>query len=385
MIQQLVLRYAQANGLTPTEATLRILTAEPLNLILSLEQLWGVHLASRPAISPSAGVGDDARRNLTGIGALNGIWTDPALPAVTRPWDHLGYAYVLENTRVVQIMRRVIREYRSGEALGVPSEWTQRWLDTAEALAFGAFHPLSAWLSTSIIRPDAEAVPRNAYWRLFGMDLAFGIDDGRPFAYDKAAAANTTFVALFEELLYELWKAISNIRNRAGVNEADDDRIYRLAEQIGYNLRTRRQNLNLMREELVATTILGWFELSLTLPTPLTDDLKAQGSSPAERLKAVGERVGMASHSRSAAFFSMAADLSILLRSIEDQVVTGPEFAAVLYSTQPQPNYVPIGDKSRRVITEWSAATGKDLKTRVRPVQVQVQADGRRLVATGPR
>ena len=44
--------------------------------------------------------------------------------------------------------------------------------------------------------PDSEAVRRNAYWRFFGLDLAFGTDDNRPPVYDKANAANTNFIAV---------------------------------------------------------------------------------------------------------------------------------------------------------------------------------------------
>lgn len=373
MIQQLVLRYAAQKGIGPAEAALRILTSDPIDLVLGIEQTWREYLdANRPAAPISGLINAGGRPFLTGAGGLS-----MAGAAGARAWDHLGYAYVLENTRVVQIMRRVIREYRSGEALGVPSVWTQRWLDAAESLAFGAFNPLAGWLSTSAVRPDAEGVRRNAYWRLFGMDLAFGADDGRPAPYDKASVANTTFVPLFEELLYELWQAIANIRNTAGVNQADDDRIYRITEQLGYNLRSRRQDQMLLREELVAATVLGFFELSLVIPTPLIADLKAEGSSASERLRAIGDRVSMAPHSRSASFFSMAGSLSLILRAIEDPVVTGPTFASILYSTVPQNGLPALGEETRRVITEWSAATGKDLKTRARPVEV----DSRRLVA----
>jgi hypothetical protein len=230
-----------------------------------------------------------------------------------------------------------------------------------------------AWLSTSAVRPDPEAVRRNAYWRLFGMDLAFGYDDNKPFVYDKALAANTTFVGLFEELLYELWQAITNLRNQSGVNSADDDRIFRLAEQLKFVLRSRRQKAMLAREELIACLVLGWLSLSLDTNTPVVVDLRAQATSPADRLRIVGERVGMAPHSRSAALISMADDLSLLLRTLEADIVTGPEFAWVLYaSTAPlNSTVVPLGPTSRRVITEWSSATGRDMKARKAPVAVQ--------------
>ena len=47
----------------------------------------------------------------------------------------------------------------------------------------------------------------------------------------------------------------------------------------------------------------------------------------------------------------------------------------MLYLEQPPPGAPPdapkpIGAESRRVITEWAAATGKDLKARGKPVEV---------------
>lgn len=362
--------------LTEADAAATVLSADPFDLVLHLEQVWDAANVWAPNGRPAG----PARQNLWATGAFN-IY----LPAMNPAWDHLGYAYVLENTRMMQIMRRVVREFRLGEGLGIPSVATQRWLDTTETLLYGAANPVPAWLSTSTVRPDAESVRRNAYWRLFGMDLAFGTDDNKPFVYEKAMAANTTFVALFEELLYEVWQAITNLRNVAGVNAADDDRIYRLAEQLKFMLRSRRQKAMLAREELVAALALGWLHLSLDSNTPVVVDLRAQATSPADRLRVIGERVGLPAHSRSAALISMADDLSLLLRVLESGVVSGPNFAWVLYANvapagvpAPPAGPAPLGPNSRRVITEWSAATGRDLK--VRKVAVEVQG-ARPLVA----
>ncbi len=343
------------------DAARQLLMSDPFDLVLHMEQLWDL---SKPwGAIPAAGRG---RRELYGIGAFAGY-----VPTDLPVWDHLGYSYVVENTRIVQILRRVVREYRSGEGLGLPSIETQRWLDATEALLFGAANPVPSWLSTSVIRQDPEAVRRNAYWRFFGLDLAFGTDDNRPPVYDKATAANTSFVRLFEELLFELWQAMTNVRNIAGANASDDDRIFRIAEELGYVLRSRRQKSTLKREELAASTVLGWAELTVSINSALVSDLSATATNPATRLQLIGERVGLAAHSKSAAFFSMAADLSTFLYTIEAGLVSGPEFAWVLYLEQVPPGKTgkPIGAESRRVITEWAAATGKDLKARAKPLE----------------
>jgi hypothetical protein len=371
MIQQLVQRLVTLNiASTREDAAALVLAADPLDLVLHMEQVWD---AFDPwgSNGPPAG---PARQALWLTGQFSNAAPIPSLPPVYPGWDHFGYSYVLENTRAVQILRRVVREYRSGEGLGIPSVATQRWLIASEVLLFGAANPIAAWLSTSNILPDPEAVRRNAYWRMFGLDLAFGTEDNRPPVYDKANAANSSFVRLFEELLYEVWQAISNVRNTSGVNASDDDRIFRTAEQLTFVLRSRRQFQMLAREELAAATVLGWIELTLSGDTPVVRDLRAQATSASDRLRIIGERVGMAAHSRSAALFSMAQELSLFLRVIEAGLVTGPEVAWLLYLEQPPnnapPTPLPIGAASRRVITEWAAATGKDLKGRGKPVEV---------------
>ena len=334
-------------------ATDAVLTADPLDLTLYIEQYWDSYI-------PSAG---PARRNLWTSGRFNTIVPAAAIGPNTPSWDHLAYSYVLENTRASQILRRVVREYRSGERLGVPSSATRQWLDATEALLHGAGNLIPPWLSTSAARRDAEAVRRNAYWRLLGMDLAFGTEDNRPCEYEKASAANADFVRLFEELLYELWRAIANIKNLVAGNETDQDRIFRIAEELQYVLTSRRQGQALDREELAAATVLGWIELTLNSETSVIKDLKADSTSPANRLKLIGDRVGLPAHSKSAALFSMSEDLSILLRTIESAVIT-PGTVTVLYMPGP------VGEASRRVITEWAAATGKDLKARAKPVEM---------------
>jgi hypothetical protein len=365
LIQRMVNGTGAIPGMSKEDAAKRVLKADPFDLALHMEQLWDISKPWDP--DPAAGPG---RRALYSIGGFA-----PYVPAATPAWDHLGYSYVLENTRIVQILRRVVREFRSGEGLGLPSVDTQRWLDATETIMFGAANPMSSWLSTSVVRQDPEAVRRNAYWRYFGLDLAFGTDDNRPPVYDKATAANTSFVRLFEELLFELWQAITNVRNIAGVNASDDDRIFRISEELTYVLRSRRQKNTLKREELAASLVLGWAQLTVSFNSSLVSDLSATATNPATRLQLIGERVGLPAHSKSSAFFSMADDLSVLLTTIESGIVKGPEYAWILYLEQPpaaQPEK-PVGEEARRVITEWAAATGKDLKVRAKPIEISAR------------
>jgi hypothetical protein len=373
MIQQLVQRLIDG-GMPKLDAASVVLTADPLDLILYMEKVWD--RVDPPLPAPPI---VEARQKLYALGRFDSV--EPVNPAMgtvdlTRLdlWDHFAYAYVLENTRVVQILRRIVRAYRTGEALGAPSQQTRKWVEATEALLFGAANPLTAWLSVSNVRADPEMVRRNAYWRMFGLDLAFGGDDNSAPVYDKAQAANTGFAPLFEELLFELWQAIGNERNFSGVNQSDDDRIFRIAEQLRFILRARRQTDMLRREELSAATALGWAELTVSFDSPVVLDLGANASNPADRLRTMGERVGLPSHSMSAAFFSMAKEISIFLRTIESGIVSGTDKAWVLYATRPPvagSTDEPVGSEARRVITEWAAATGKNLKERSKPVDVR--------------
>ena len=119
------------------------------------------------------------------------------------------YAYMIENTRIFDIFRRVVSEYVHGERLPHATHETVRWLRTTEELFFSTPRSLTVRSVTSNLRPDDGSVRRNLYWRALGMDLNHGTEDGRPYPYAKAEASNRDFVTLWESLLTEVWKAIT--------------------------------------------------------------------------------------------------------------------------------------------------------------------------------
>lgn len=362
MIAQLVRRRAAqmaagSQAIVPTPSQIdaaipgtldEILTADPVDLALHMEQVWDLANVWAPSTRP-VGKG---RRALIELGAFNDL-----APSTHPAWHHLGYSFCIENTRATQIVKRVVHAFRSGEGLGHPSVATQRWLDATEALLFGAVTLLGTSMSTSAVRPDPEAVRRNAYWRMFGMQLAFGGDDGKPAAFDKAETANLTFVPAFEGLLRALWQASEHRRGPGSITSTANDRIVHAAEQVGFLLRSRRPNGVLSREELTAATAMGWIEATFSADTPVIVDLRAQSATPADRLRLVGERVGLAPHGQAGAFLAMAPDLSVLLRTLESGAVKDRRDGALLYSTASPA----IGATPRRVVTEWSAATGRSL------------------------
>ncbi len=281
-------------------------------------------------------------------------------------FDHLIYAYMIENTRIYEIFRRVLHEYLHGERLETPSEESQRWLRATEELFYRDNPPFFAFQLTSYIRPDIRASRRNAYYRMFGMDLNHGTDDGRPHPYEKPGAANRDFVQTFEAFLREVWRGIINANNTSGARTTDEAAIATIAERLSNMMRDRRENGNLSREEFFFVAAMSWFHLTVEFNSPIVRDLKAEGSNPAERLRAIGERVGLPAHGRAYDLFHLADPMSRLLIAIEsgslNQVVNVP----LLYRGNPTANpplpSTPLRDDIQTIITYWSSATGRNIK-----------------------
>lgn len=280
-------------------------------------------------------------------------------------WDHLIYAYLIENTRIYDIFRKVIHEYRHGERLGVPLASSQHWLRNTEELFFRDAAPFSIYSVSSYIRPDLGASRRNAYWRMFGMDLNHGMDDTKSYPYVKPDTANREFVSTFEEFLREVWVAIANAKNETGTNPKDDGAIANSARRLHDMLRTRRTNGNLSQEEFWFVSMMSWFHLSVEFDSPIVVSLRAEGSSEEERLKKIAERVKLPAHGKSYYFFRLADPLSRLLTQIEIGTYNNPDAVPALYD----PTSL-VEDDMRLIITYWSYATDRNMKEKPRSVVI---------------
>jgi hypothetical protein len=361
---------ARPQGYTE-DLALRVFDLHPLQLTRFVEEAWFARAdtVGRPSPSVPIAMLGDVDSHLDDTGFLGNIATDiyPLTATGGSPpvlhkaiWDHLIYAYMIENTRIFEIFQRVLREYLTTENLEVPSEAGHRWLRATEDLFYRDLPSAHIAALTSDVRPDLRASRRNAYFRFFGMDLNHGTVENQPYAFEKPKAANRDFVRLWEEFLREVWKGIENSVNTSGVNATDDAAIANLANQLFDMLRVRRARGNLSREEFVFVTMFSWFHLTVEFDSPIVRDLKAEATSPEERLRKIGERVGLPSHAKSESYFVLAEAMSRLLIDIEMGLFNNPATVRALYAPPPPDN--PLRADVMNVITHWSLATGRDLK-----------------------
>jgi hypothetical protein len=299
-------------------------------------------------------------------GATSGVIA-PQLGTTTSPgerrfrWDHLIYAYMIENTRIYEIFRRVVFELLHGEKLGTPLPTAQRWLRTTEMLFYKDGTPFQITSLTSDIRKDLRGTARNAYQRMFSMDLNHGDDEGKPYPYVKASAANSEFVTTLEELLREVWVGITYVTATSSANPTDDSKISELAEKLHDMLRSRRQNGNLSREEFALVSMMSWFHMSVEFESPIVVSLRAEATGVEQQLFKIAERVGLPAHGLSKNFFDIADPISDLLIEIEKGRFNQASAASQLYSKNVANNMVAV---LGTIITHWTAITGRDVKAR---------------------
>jgi transcriptional regulator with XRE-family HTH domain len=279
-------------------------------------------------------------------------------------WDHLIYAYMIENTRIYEIFRRVLHESLHGEKLGTPlvnaSQDSQAWLRTTEELFYRDPPPFSITTITSYIRPDLGSSRRNAYQRMFGMDLNHGHADTKPYSYHKAEVANNEFVATFEEFLREVWVGMIYVSATSSSNPTDTNKIAELAEKLHDMLRSRRQNGNLSREEFVSIAMMSWFHLTLQFDSAIVQSLRAEATGVEQRLFKIAERVGLPAHGLSKNFFDIADSISKILITIETGIFNSVGAVPALYTPAPGGSEADM----RNIITHWSVITGRDIKAR---------------------
>jgi hypothetical protein len=319
-------------------------------------------------------------------------FAEPVLGTTPPPpvWDHLVYAYLIEATGIVEILSEVVRRYVIGETLPTPSMDTLVWVRSTEELFFRDPPLFGIGGLTSQLRPVAKVNRRNAYWRMFGLDLPHPIGmgiEGQPWKRDVGETANERFLELWNELLRQVWLGIEHDRNTSGANPTDASYIAYLCQAIGQLLQMRRRGGMLSREEFAYVTMMSWFHLTVEHDTALTVSLNATATAagnPADRLALIGSRVGISPSRSARELFELANKLSTLLWLIELGAFNDSTKAKVLFKVNVA-NPV-IADDMNRIIDLWQSATGervKDVAVGVRSPAVLPPAQPTRLLPSG--
>ncbi len=272
-------------------------------------------------------------------------------------WDHLMFAYLCESTRMYEVFARLITEVYNGRRRDVLPPASQQWLRTAEVLFYSHPLPYSVFNVTSNLRPDIRATRATDYARMFGMPVTHSTFDGAPFPRPYATDGNVDFVATLEDFLREVWRGYRNRRNSSGPSDLDPASIANLARRLFDMLTTVRRYGTLDQREFVHVTTFSYFYLTLQADYPIVQDLRAQASSPAERLVNLANTVGVQPHRHAEQFLNLAGDLPTLLRTIETGVLNNPANVPVLYLAGP------VQEAVLRILTQWTMATGHDLKS----------------------
>lgn len=289
---------------------------------------------------------------------------------------HLIGAYLLENTRILQIFEKFVEKYLRDEEFGIASNnQVTSWIHNTEQLIFRGDAQIRSYL-----RPNSESVRRNAYWRMLGMDLAFGDSSSQSnsFPYHKSKASNQQFVPLFEKYLSEIWQAYANARNTSGENKSDVNVLVDMAMQLRELLIARRGDTgattyasqNLSREEFASVLVTAWFTFIISDDTPVVQFLNCQSSTIGERLMKIGNKVGVPAHSKCQYLFEMAAAASTILITIETGGILDNPIVLqnILSSLNPNPAVAPAAVNVNymtdllTVINNWEKATGHKIK-----------------------
>lgn len=291
----------------------------------------------------------------------------PITPTTPLAYPHALEAFCLENTRIVEIFRRVIGHFVHGEQLAVPPDQKSgnstdivSWLRTTETLFFNPLPVLLPYAVTSEIRNDPDIVRRNLYYRFFGADLLHPAPNAN-VEQMKPAASNRDFFPTLERLLAEVWRGIVNAKNTSGRRDTDEAAIATMTTRLHDIMSDRRLGGNLQREEFYTTAMLSWLHTTIMWNSPIVTALKAEADHPADRLARIGERVGLKPHVHSAAYIQMAPLAGYLMDCIATGTLNEPSNALFFYTPSAGP-FVGLSEVMTQLITLYMRATGRDIK-----------------------
>jgi hypothetical protein len=291
---------------------------------------------------------------------------DAAYPSRTG-WDHLIYAYLIENTRIFDIFAKVVETCCSCEDLGRLSPESRVFARTTQDLIFSDPPPTTIWNVTGRAYPDEISQRMAAYRSMLGIELNHAAAITAAHRFAKPADSNVDFIETFEALAGMLWRGFVNVHNFAGPNDTDNQAIVNAARRLSCMFAARREGCIFAREELRAVAVMSWLHLAVSFNSPIVIDLQAQASCPEERLYGIARRVGLPADPRSQALFALAQPFSKLLTLIENGGLDNAELAQGLYTCEDGRSL--LGS----VIGNYSIAMGHDVKALPVTVTERVQ------------
>jgi hypothetical protein len=335
-----------------------ILTVHPEDAVGALEAIWrggnAVALGSGTIIT-------DLQRAVAAPTSNAAVNT--AIAAGLPLWHHLMYAYLIECTGGIEVLREIVRRFYLEELVDSPTTELQRWMRATEELVFGPPAPFATFGGRSDLRGSYEIVRRNIYWRAFGLDLPHPVTGPHAQAAWKSNVANTLFRERWSELLRQVWTALENRRNSAGANPADDNYIALLCQSLDDMLGARRQGGLLAREEFAAVATLDWLHLTVRGPNQVIAALDCAANTPEDRLQRLASKVGMKASRVSRELFDLADRVSNLLWSIEAGTFNTGTAARAFFDPTIVPT-PPVQADINLIIDLWQSATGDPVKTR---------------------
>jgi hypothetical protein len=104
--------------------------------------------------------------------------------------------------------------------------------------------------------------------------------------------------------------------------------------------------------------MMSWFHLTVEFNSPIVVSLRAEASSPEQRLFKIAQRVGLPAHGLSKSYFDIADAISRVLILIETGAYNTPAAAPAFYKEGF------LQDAVKTTIRHWSIVTGREMKAR---------------------
>lgn len=278
-------------------------------------------------------------------------------------WDHLIYAYIIESTQIYQVFHKLIQNYARGDFEINLDAQTQQWLHNTEMLWFADPPVFSTFNMVSRLRQDMGSTRRNAYYRMFGFNLpADASTDGKAYPFHQPKSSNSNFRRNFERFCEEVWIGIVNNLVTIGARPIDDESIQFNAFEMQKNFLAQRNNGDISKQEFFYVAMMSWFHLSLEYNSPIVKAFGITEQSPAQRLFALANIVGVPANSLSENMFRLADPMSLVLTLMETGLFNTN--AKLLYQEQFGTETNPLVEVMRRIIFNYSQVSGRDLKVR---------------------